>query len=234
MPQRLTWLVVTVLACATFVSAGLWQRGRGDDKAEFLRAFEAALRAEAVPIETALATPPSLPRPVAGLLRRVEAAPWLMLDNSRRGAEVGLRAIAVYASSSGQTLLVDFGWLPMPPGRRLDVLDRPPALLEARGLLVALPGQGLRLGSNPWPEAVSQVLLTYLDEAEIARAIDAAPYPGLLRLDPAIEIGYARDLDALPNTLSPEKHYGYALQWFGFATAVAVIFILLSFRKNRP
>jgi len=234
MNARAGWLLLTVLACSAFVSAGLWQRGRGDDKADFLRAFEAALSAEAVPLDEALASPPTLPRPVFGMLMAVEGAPWLLLDNSRRGNEVGIRAIATYASPAGQVLMVDFGWQALPPDRRLPDLPPPPPRLDARGLLVALPGQGIRLGGNPWPDGATQVLLTYLDADEVAGAIQATPYPGLLRLDPALPVGFARDLDALPNTLSPEKHYGYALQWFGFAAAVAVIFLLLSFRKPRP
>jgi cytochrome oxidase assembly protein ShyY1 len=41
--------------------------------------------------------------------------------------------------------------------------------------------------------------------------------------------GYARDLELLPNTLPPERHRGYALQWFGlaFATLVAALFVTL-------
>lgn len=234
MSARARWLPLALLACAAFVSAGLWQHGRGDDKAAYLIAFEAALRADAMPLDAALETAPTLPRPVQGPLSVVEDAPWLLLDNVRRGAKVGTRAIAAYASPSGRVLLVDFGWQALPPDRRLPALAPPPSRLDARGLLVALPGQGLRLGSNPWPEAASQVLLTYLDLGEVGQALDAAPYPGLLRLDPAIPVGFARDLDALPNTLSPEKHYGYALQWFGFAAATAVIFLLLSFRNPRP
>jgi cytochrome oxidase assembly protein ShyY1 len=40
-------------------------------------------------------------------------------------------------------------------------------------------------------------------------------------------LGYARDLELLPNTLPPERHRGYALQWFGlaFATLVAALFV---------
>jgi cytochrome oxidase assembly protein ShyY1 len=50
-------------------------------------------------------------------------------------------------------------------------------------------------------------------------------------LDPAIPLGYARDLDVLPNTLPPERHLGYAVQWFGLALAVLVTALVLTFRK---
>ncbi|MGH8031146.1 MAG: SURF1 family cytochrome oxidase biogenesis protein, partial [Luteimonas sp.] len=57
--------------------------------------------------------------------------------------------------------------------------------------------------------------------------------PRVLKLDPASPLGYARDLDILPNTLPPERHLGYALQWFAMAAAVFAIAALLSFRKPK-
>jgi cytochrome oxidase assembly protein ShyY1 len=55
----------------------------------------------------------------------------------------------------------------------------------------------------------------------------------VLKLDPAIPLGYARDLDVLPNTLPPERHLGYAVQWFGLALAVLATALVLTFRKPR-
>ena len=56
----------------------------------------------------------------------------------------------------------------------------------------------------------------------------------VLRLDPTLPLGYARDLDVLPNTLPPEKHLGYAVQWFALALAVLATALLLTFRKAKP
>jgi cytochrome oxidase assembly protein ShyY1 len=57
--------------------------------------------------------------------------------------------------------------------------------------------------------------------------------PRVLKLDPALPIGYARDLDVLPNTLPPARHLGYAVQWFGLALTVLVTALVLTFRKPR-
>jgi surfeit locus 1 family protein len=58
--------------------------------------------------------------------------------------------------------------------------------------------------------------------------------PRVLRLDPALAIGYARDLDVLPNTLPPERHRGYALQWFGLALLTFLFALYLGFRRRNP
>ncbi|WP_343123727.1 SURF1 family cytochrome oxidase biogenesis protein, partial [Xanthomonas translucens] len=55
----------------------------------------------------------------------------------------------------------------------------------------------------------------------------------VLRMDPALPLGYPRDLDMLPNTLPPERHLGYAVQWFGLALAVLLTAGLLSWRTRK-
>ncbi len=57
--------------------------------------------------------------------------------------------------------------------------------------------------------------------------------PRVLKLDPDLPLGYARDLDILPNTLPPERHIGYAVQWFGLAGAVFVTALVLTWRSRR-
>ena len=57
--------------------------------------------------------------------------------------------------------------------------------------------------------------------------------PRVLRLDPDLPMGYARDLEVLANTLTPERHLGYAVQWFALSAAVLVIALLLTLRARR-
>jgi cytochrome oxidase assembly protein ShyY1 len=42
-----------------------------------------------------------------------------------------------------------------------------------------------------------------------------------------------RDLDILPNTLTPERHLGYAVQWFGLAITVLVVALVLTFKRKK-
>jgi surfeit locus 1 family protein len=77
-------------------------------------------------------------------------------------------------------------------------------------------------------------LATQLDHRVIAEALGLpALAPRVLRLDPALKTGYARDLDILPNTLPPERHLGYAVQWFGLAAAVFITALVLTLRSRR-
>jgi cytochrome oxidase assembly protein ShyY1 len=72
-------------------------------------------------------------------------------------------------------------------------------------------------------------LLTRVDIADLSRELKLPLAERVLRLDPALPMGFARDLELLPNTLPPERHRGYALQWFGlaFATFAAALYVTL-------
>lgn len=233
MRSRLTWLLVTVVACTLFASAGFWQIGRAHQKEAMLAQFAKALDAQPVSIDEALQNPDG-PRPVRDTLTRRVDTPWLLLDNQRRGEAVGVLAFAVYESPDATPVVVNMGWLPLPPSREIPALLEPPATLSARGLLVDFPAQGLRLGDHSSGGiGAGPLLLTYLDPIELGQRLGMTLAPRMLRLAPDMPVGFTRDLDVLPNTLPAEQHYGYAFQWFGFAAAAACIFLILSLRTPR-
>ena len=73
-----------------------------------------------------------------------------------------------------------------------------------------------------------------MDAGNLASSLGEAKLPPrVLRLDPALPIGYARNLDVLPNTQPPSRHLGYAVQWFALAAAVLATAAVLTFRKPR-
>ena len=73
-----------------------------------------------------------------------------------------------------------------------------------------------------------------LERADDRAALRSGLAPRVLRLDPTLPIGFPRDLDILPNTLPPEQHRGYAVQWFGLALAVLATSFILGFRRKKP
>ncbi len=173
--------------------------------------------------------------------------PALLLDNQRRGDAVGVTVFGVFKPEQGRALLVDLGWLPVPGNRQLPATSLPAGEQMLVGLLAPPPSTGLALGpafviADEQGRAVAQGgkdqgrpwLLTRVDLAALAAGLNIPLAPRVLRLDPTLPIGYARDLDVLPNTVPPERHRGYALQWFGLALATVVITLILGFRRTRP
>ena len=97
------------------------------------------------------------------------------------------------------------------------------------------PGQsaGLALGPDHTDAGANRWLLTRVERATLAQALRIDLAPRVLRLDPALPLGHVRDLEPLAHTLPPERHRGYAVQWFGLAFATLVVALLLTYRSRR-
>lgn len=231
----LLWTGATLLI-AGFSALGHWQLQRGVQKQHMLeRAADALRERRALSFSTAELRDPRGYDWVAGHAR-VQASPVLLLDNQRHGEQVGVRVLGIVHPREGQPLLVDFGWLPVPADRHMPTPRLPVGELELAGLLAPPPGAGLAIGpSMTTPSApvdgVSTRVLLRVDLPFLARETGLRLSPRVLRLDPALPLGYARDLEVLPNTLPPERHRGYALQWFGLAFATLCTALFMQFRR---
>jgi surfeit locus 1 family protein len=238
------WALPAIAACAGFASLGAWQLERGAWKARLLAAWSQALDAAPRDYAATVGTRGMLPRreddatASAALPLRVtidgqwDPATTLLLDNQRLDAAVGVLVFTRFLPRDGATpLLVNRGWLPLGAERRPPAVD-PPAAGPVRltGLLVAPPSPGLRLGQTAWQPGQPPVLLPFLD-LDAVRAAGAPLFDGVLQLGAGEPDGFTRQWQALPNTLPPEKHRGYAVQWFGLAIAVAVIYLILALRR---
>ena len=223
-------LVLGLLLAAGLARLGAWQWHRALDK-EAMLARVAAVLAERKPQPLDAAVRGSGYAWAAGRGRFLPG-PVLLLDNQRRGDAVGALALAAFQPAHGAPLLVELGWLPVAPDRRMPRATVPPGELAVSGLLMPPPSAGLALG----PDHVAQDghwLLTRVDLPELSRSMKLPLAPRVLRLDPALPIGYVRDLDVLPNTLPPERHRGYALQWFGLSATLLALTVFL-FLRSRP
>ena len=230
----LAWAALALLAAGGFALLGFWQADRAVQKQRWLDGYAAALVAAPIDLSQALAMPSrQLPVRVAGDFT-LQPRSLLFLDGQQREGRVGVRAYVLADSdASAAPLLIELGWLAFGPDRSLPDIDVAGAHQHLQGLLLPWPAQGLRLGENQWAGTVPAPLLAYLDRDEIGRATGHLPYDGVLRPDPGLNLGAAvRDAVALPNTLAPEQHRGYALQWWGLAATVVVTYLILAFRRR--
>lgn len=233
--------VLALAAITAFAALGAWQLGRQHEKQAMLDAVQRVLgERRAQPL--AVATDPARVRDydwAEGEGVFAARAP-LLLDNQLRDGRPGVRVYRVFRPDAGGVLLVDLGWLQLAGDRALparETLDAPREglRLAVRGLLAPPPSSGLAVG-DAMTDRGDTWLMARIDRIAIARALGEADdgiAPRVLRLDPALPFGHARDLDILPNTLPPERHLGYAVQWFALALAVLVTALVLTFRKAR-
>ena len=227
--------IAALAAIALFANLGLWQSRRAVEKQAMLDAA-AAVMADRKPQPLSLASDASRAREYDWAVGTgtFDARAALLLDNQQRNGRAGVRVYRIFVPMQGRPMLVDLGWMPLPGDRKLPQVPGIDGAIELRGLLVPPPSTGLALG----PAMAKQgdaLLMTRIDLDAIASqtGLSVRLAPRVLRLDPAQPIGYERDLELLPNTLPPDQHRGYALQWFALAAAVLATALLLTFRKRR-
>ncbi|HRQ65217.1 MAG TPA: SURF1 family protein [Xanthomonadaceae bacterium] len=251
--RRLLWLIATLLLAALFAGLGRWQLDRGQLKQRMLEDFEAAVAASPQPIgryldqaslplradlfkdgeDAPLAYDgPSLPARVAAR-GRFDVAASVILDNQVLEGRPGAQVLTLFQpQSAARPVLVNLGWQAL-DRNRIAPPELPDGEVALRGLLVPPPSVGLRLGNAAWQPGAPPPLLAYLDIAALREQMGVDLFEGQLLLDADIEFGLVRHWQALPNTIPPERHRGYAVQWFGLALAVLATYLVLTRRRSR-
>jgi surfeit locus 1 family protein len=216
--------VLAAAAVAAFVALGNWQLGRADEK----RALSADFAAGGPAIEWRR-LPGDAPRYQRVFLRgRYDPEHQFLLDNRSHESVAGVEVLTPLVLDDGSAVLVNRGWLPWGPTRG----DLPPVDVggeqrDVVGRIDELPRPGIWLKPPPaagWPR-----LVQYPRMGELAAALGRELAARQVLLDPGVPDGYVRDW-AVPGT-TPDRHLGYALQWFAFAALAATIWLVLAFRK---
>ncbi|TYT26698.1 SURF1 family protein [Luteimonas viscosa] len=231
---RIAGWALALLAIAAFASLGRWQLARMHQKQAVLDAVAATLE-QRIARPLSAAADPDRARDYdwaageGGFL----PGPAVLLDNQQRDGRPGVRVYRLFQPVGAAPLLVELGWLPVPPDRAMPQVAPIRGVQRVQGLLAPPPSAGLA-DATPAATGHGDLLAIRLDGAALpARlGVEALP-PRVLKLDPDLPLGHARDLDVLPNTLPPEKHLGYAVQWFGLALAVLATALILTFRRRR-
>lgn len=233
--NRVLLWALAVLVIALFTRLGVWQLARMHEKQAMLAASRAVL-VERRPQPLAIAADPRRARDYdwAGGAGHFIDAPALLLDNQAHDGRIGIHAYRAFQPAGGTPVLVDLGWLPLAGDRRMPAIPRPQGTLRVAGLLAPPPSAGLASGESVRQRdgSLLSVALSIPALRQTLRLPTLAPR--VLKLDPALPLGYVRDLDILPNTMPPERHLGYAVQWFGLALTVLITALVLTFRKPRP
>jgi surfeit locus 1 family protein len=223
---------LTLFGMAFFIWLGFWQLGRADQKQALLDQYATAQRTQ---VEITPQNATNLPRyqrvQVSG---RFDPAHQVLLDNmpSHTG-QPGYRVLTPFETTAGW-LLVDRGWLPLGSTRSqlpdIQVGNEPRTIT---GTIDELPRAGLELkaptldASAPWPR-----VLSFPQQAALEQQLGQKLIPGLLLLDASQVDGYERVWEAHLGFL-PERHIGYAVQWFAFAVVAVILFVITGFRTKK-
>lgn len=220
------WTLLALAGMAVFISLGRWQLGRADEKRDLFAAFESGSR---VGIELPSNLVPLDRYQRATTAGRYDPSRQFLLDNMTHDGVPGLHVLTPLLRDDGSVVVVDRGFLPS-RGRRSDLPDIPvdDAPRRVSGRMDYLPRPAVELGTGPtagWPR-----LISFPRVEDLATALGLPVHPQVLLLDAGEPDGFLRDWR--PPGMTPDKHVGYAVQWFGLAAAVFATWFILSLRKK--
>ena len=236
--SRLKWILrlAGLLAAGLFATLAHWQWGRAEWKQSWLAEYAQALHAQAIPLDDALRRADAANgAPLRVVLQAVALqGPRFVLDNQQRDGAVGVLDWIVVEQADRYWLL-ELGWLPMSATRERPTLPALPTEARLEAVVLPWPAQGIRLGANPSSALDGQATapLAYLDRDELEAAVGHALQDRVIRLLPGANLGHRIDQLAMPNTLPPEKHRGYAMQWAALSLLTLSLLVLFIWKGRK-
>lgn len=221
------WPVTFLSACflPLLLALGFWQLDRAGEKAAILSVIDARLGAQPRKPADLETLQPFTPVRLMGFY----TGELLYLDNRTRDGRAGYEVLQVFVSG-GERWLVNRGWVPVGEDRSiLPAVSWPLAAKWITGFLHPVDENGSAAAAVMEFEAGTGV------EPESLRRIQAlgADVLAEMNLD---ETGWTIRLSADSDTAlrtgwqfvnsQPERHTGYAVQWFAMAAALCILWLI--------
>lgn len=228
---KLTLLTAALLPI--LLSLGFWQLRREQEKLELQQQYAARQSEQALALEQ-LEPEADLQYRQVSLSGYYDNAHHFLLDNRVHQGQVGYELITPLVTDSNRVVLVNRGWLAQ--GATRAQLPAP-APIEGRVMLrgsVYVPvGSPFTLGAEntadtSWPRVVQTLEPVAMAAAAGHGARELFPYS--VRLAEGVAGVLVRDWPVISTT--PEKHRGYAVQWFAMATMLLGLYLYYSTRPS--
>jgi surfeit locus 1 family protein len=219
----MTLLVAALLPL--LIGLGFWQLDRAAEKRDFQ---QRSLEHLGQPPQ-----PPPVPLHAVDFLRVRLVGEYLdgqhyLVDNRVRDGRPGYWVVSRFRASDGRRYLINRGWLAAPPTRdRLPTVATPAGPVRLVGIIWPDTGLLPLMAGDPWPARWPK-RVQRMDVKRMAGEGD-----GTAAIEVRLEPGQPGVLAAAPLVLDflPERHQGYAAQWFGLAVVLTVGYLVFGFKR---
>jgi surfeit locus 1 family protein len=224
--------ILMLLLCVLFIALGRWQWRRGHLHAAEHALFERGARQALSLGSQPLTQVPDDQR--VSLTGTYDPAHQFLIDNMSYRDLDGYQVLTPLARPGGRMVLVDRGWVPFLGSRANlpDISMKAAGPVTISGRVGNLPAAGLASGrapppaSGPWPRVTSFPTI-----AQLSAVLDQPLEPRVILLDPQDSAGYVRDWQ--PPGIPALQNFAYAFEWWCFAVAAIVIWVVLSTLKPK-
>jgi surfeit locus 1 family protein len=236
-----TFLLLLVVALC--VRLGFWQLARHEARQERNALVASRIDTPPLPALTAAMDTSGIFYRTASVSGEFDAGRSVVLPGRSHRGIPGVHLLTpLRLAGTGEVLMVNRGWVPSPDAATIDVAEFPaPGTVSVTGLVLPFPGSDQSLSQRPergTRDAGFRQVWYVVDEGALRAQypypmmpvmLQALPEPGAA---PAGRGSYPARLD--PPPLDPGPHFGYALQWFGFALIGLIGWLVLVLRGRVP
>lgn len=143
----------------------------------------------------------------------------MLVQNKFHNDQLGFEVLTpVKVDGTEKLLLVDRGWVGSIKSSLTPLFQKG----KLSGYIKILDEHQFILGKNILQPNASPLVMQKIDIDEISRITQHAFYPFILRLNPTEPNGFARDW--VITSVIPQRHLGYAVQWFAMAFVLLIAF----------
>ena len=215
-----------LLVLPFLLTLGFWQLDRARQKTELQQAFAERFQQPPVALQDLDVADPANRYRRVSVSGHYDSQHQFLLDNQIRDSQAGYHVLTPLHPRVGAAILINRGWLPLGASRQtLPDIPIREEKVAVTGWLGQPANPGLWWGeatgsSSTWPR-----LLLYVAYQELSELLGYPLQSAVILLDPEAPAGYVRDWQPRFGGTSPERHRGYAVQWFALAVALIILYL---------
>ncbi|KGP63022.1 hypothetical protein EP47_12915 [Legionella norrlandica] len=221
-------LVLTASFIFMFISLGLWQIQRADEKTRMIAAQEKLAKQK--PFLWGIEQ--KLPEQYQRIsLQGIYLPDLFFLDNQHYQHQFGYNVLSPLLLSDDSIVMVDRGWVSGDMTRRtLPKIQTPNGKIEILGSVYFPSQKQWVLGPRFEKKGSKMTVLELVDEEILKQILQKKVYPFIIRLDKNEHFGFVREWKIV--SMAPGRHFAYAVQWFAMALVILFIFVALNLKKK--
>lgn len=222
--------IITLVAVVIMFGLGEWQLQRAESKRERLNSIEQRQKLSPFTIAEINLMRDDIRDLPFNAIGTIDPEQYFLLDNKVNQGQVGYHVIAPMQTKEG-VLLVNFGWIKAGLSRQqLPSIKLPFGSVELSGI-TSTPSNNPMINETVSADQSWPVLIQQIDISLINQFVNEPVLPYVMLLEPSHQFEGDRDWNAV--VMSPEKHLGYAIQWFLLAVACVIIYFVALKRRKK-
>lgn len=222
--------ILALVLMIFFIKMGMWQLARAHEKENLMKMY--TQRTEQAPLNASIFKRTNDWRFFkAELTGEFDNQHTVLLDNKILDGKIGYEVYTPFkADGLSDVVLVDRGFIPMGDAGRssLPPIRALTGKTTITGMLNLPPGYvNLSKPADARDPALPS-RVEYIQLKQLSATLGQPLFPYVLSITPEHPAAYTVKWQII--NMNPEKHRGYALQWFAFAFTLLILFAAL----NRP